>query len=77
MTSIQWIEEGGVFGRTDLVDLLRASVYKHANVTMSQREYKFVRVLLAKPDSVELIGIEEVREYYKKNGVYMIKESEG
>ena len=52
-----------------MVDLLRASVYKHANVAMSQREYKFVRVLLAKPDSVELFGIEEVREYYKKNGV--------
>lgn len=69
MKSIQWIAEGGAFVERYHVDLLRASIYKHANIAMSKREYKFVRVLLAKPDSTELSGIEGVREYYKKNGV--------
>lgn len=67
VTGLRWTEDGGAFLRRQDVDSLRAAMYKAQNVGMSGRGFKFVRVLFATTTRVP--EMEEIREYYKKNGV--------
>lgn len=61
--------ESGLFAHPEELHLLRAAAYKHYNVMLPERRYHVSRVLFAVPKGVEIAGMEEIREYFKKNGV--------
>lgn len=64
-----WVDDYSLFLSSNDVQLLRASVYKHYQVHLSGRAWKFTRVLFVQPPSIEIQGMEEIREYFQKNGV--------
>lgn len=66
--------EIGLFSQPEEVHLLRAAAYKHYGVMLSERRYHVSRVLFAVPKGGELSGMEEIREYFKKNGVVELKD---
>lgn len=73
VSGLRWTNDGGAFLHQRDVDSLRAAVYKAQNVGMTGRWFKFVRVLFA---TTRVPEMEEIREYYKKNGVRSGERSE-
>lgn len=73
VSGLRWTNDGGAFLHQRDVDSLRAAVYKAQNVGMTGRGFKFVRVLFA---TTRVPEMEEIREYYKKNGVRSGERSE-
>ena len=65
----RWAGEEGVFAHPVDVYLLRAAAYKHFNVTASPRRLTVSRVLLAYPETMEIGGLDALREYFTRNGV--------
>lgn len=78
-SSLFWVDqsgfagESGLFAHPEELHLLRAAAYKHYNVMLPERRYHVSRVLFATPKGVEIAGMEEIREYFKKNGVVFME----
>ena len=66
-----------MFAHPEELHLLRAAAYKHYNVMLPDRRYHVSMVLFATQKGVEIAGMEEIREYFKKNGVVFMEGMEG
>lgn len=63
--------EIGLFSHPEELHLLRAAAYRHYNVLLPERRYHVARVLFAIPKGEEIFGMQDIREYFKKNGVVL------